>query len=90
MQWASQQNFSYMDMTIGSLPYKINFGAKNKELWQLSQYRTILGWAVWRWVEAIARSKTWLEGHPKAFLVVRGLRRALRRRVAGPQVVESE
>ena len=90
MQWASQQNFTYMDMTIGSLPYKVNFGAKTKELWQVSEYKTIFGWIVWRSLEAIARSKTWLEGHPKAFLVVRGLRRALRRRAAGSQAVESE
>ena len=90
MQWASEQNFSYMDMTVGSLPYKVNFGAKTKELWQFSEYRTALGWAVWRSIEAVARSKTWLESHPKAFLVVRGLRRALRRRVAGSQAIESE
>ena len=90
MQWASDQCFSYMDMTIGSLPYKVNFGAKNKELWQLSEYRTIFGWAFVRAMEASARAKTWLERHPKAFLAVRGVRRALRRRVAGSQAVESE
>ncbi len=90
MQWAAQQNFAYMDMTVGSLPYKVNFGAKNKELNYISEYRTVLGWSVWRGSQAIARSKAWLEGHPKAFLLARGIRRALRRRVAGSQVVENE
>ena len=90
MQWAADQCFAYMDMTIGSLPYKVNFGAQNKELWQLSEYRTIFGWAFVRAMEASARAKTWLERHPKAFLAVRGVRRALRRRVAGSQAVESE
>ena len=42
MQWASQHNFTYMDMTIGSLPYKVNFGAKSKELWQFSKCRTVV------------------------------------------------
>ena len=90
MKWASEQNFTYMDMTIGSLPYKINFGAKHKELWQFTQIKTVLGWIVCRSIQTIARSKTWLESHPKAFSTVRGMRRALRRSVAGSQAVESE
>ncbi len=90
MQWASEQDFTFMDMTIGSLPYKVNFGAKHKELWQCSDYKTIFGWIVWRSIETIARVKTWLEGHPKAFLAVRGVRRALRRRAIGCQGIESE
>ncbi len=90
MQWASEHGFSYMDMTVGSLPYKINFGAKTKELYQLSVFRTSTGWVLLRSMDTIARLKTWLEGYPKAFLAVRGVRRAFRRRVAGPRAVEHE
>ena len=90
IKWAAGQSFTYMDMTIGSLPYKINFGAKHKELWQVSQTKTVFGWIVWRSIQTIAGSKTWLESHPKAFLTVRGMRRAVRRRAAGRQAVESD
>ncbi len=90
MQWAADHSFTYMDMTIGSLPYKVNFGAKTKELWLISEYRTVFGWVFLRSIQAIARSKTWLERHPKAFLAVRAVRRTLRRRAAGSQAVESE
>ena len=90
MQWASDSGFTYMDMTVGSLPYKVNFGAKPKELCRLSEFRTPTGWIMWRSLETIARAKTWLEAHPKAFLAVRGLRRALRRRIAGSRAVEHE
>ena len=88
MQWASENGFTYMDMTVGSLPYKVNFGAKPKELLQLSETRTLKGWMLWRSLEAVVRAKSWLELHPRAFLAVRGVRRALRRRAAGSSALE--
>lgn len=86
--WAAGEGLTYFDFTIGHLPYKEEFGAVRGGLLELVLPLSLKGRAVLALRDGAGRALAWLKARPALYRTLRDMRRALRRRGAGPAGME--
>ena len=79
MVWARTAGLTYLDFTVGALPYKHGFRPTERPLLEIAQARTPMGHAVLGLDRAMTGAKVALERHPAAFERLRAGRQLVRR-----------
>ena len=80
MRWARAEGLDYFDFTVGTMPYKSDFGVQIRTLDELVEVVSLRGLAVIQATRGAAAAKTWLKGHPEWFGRAQKVRRWLRRK----------
>ncbi|WP_244480510.1 GNAT family N-acetyltransferase [Methylobacterium sp. Leaf399] len=79
MVWARRQGLTYLDFTIGDLPYKNGFRPVAHDLMEVAHARSLRGHAILAAERALRGAKATLQRHPALFDRLRESRRMLRR-----------
>lgn len=79
MVWARRQGLTYLDFTIGDLPYKNGFSPVSHDLMEVAYARSLRGHLILAAERLVNGSKAALQRHPAVFERLREVRQSLRR-----------
>ncbi len=79
MDWALRLGFEYFDLSVGSQPYKEQFGAESSVLAKIDETLTPLGKGVAAVAALRERAELFVRSNPRLFKAGQGLVRGLRR-----------
>jgi CelD/BcsL family acetyltransferase involved in cellulose biosynthesis len=79
MEWSRRNGLTYLDFTIGDLPYKNGFRPVSRELMELAEARSLRGHLVLAGERGRTGAKAALQRHPALFERLREARQRLRR-----------
>ena len=79
MAWGLRQGFDYFDLSVGSQPYKEQFGAVSSVLAKIDETLTPLGKGVAAVASLRDRAELFVRSHPRLLKTAQGVVRGLRR-----------
>ncbi|MBX9934256.1 MAG: GNAT family N-acetyltransferase [Methylobacterium sp.] len=79
MEWSRRNGLTYLDFTIGDLPYKNSFRPISRDLMEVAEARSLRGHLVLGIERAQVGAKAALQRHPALFERLREVRQRLRR-----------
>jgi CelD/BcsL family acetyltransferase involved in cellulose biosynthesis len=79
MEWGLRQEFKYFDLSVGSQPYKEQFGAESSVLGELCEAMTVRGWGANAAIWLRGRAEGLVRSKPRLLKTVQNLVRGLRR-----------
>lgn len=71
MVWARSEGLTYLDFTVGDMPYKASFGVEARDLFEIVESLTLRGRIVTDFDRGRSHLKLWTSRHPRLFETLR-------------------